>query len=187
LIRVQARKLLVVAYCLTSLTGSAAIAAESNRSSTTIRVETNSRSTVGDSKLSQVGLERCLQRERQIKLMIGSSVEHFERKSDVLTKISDRVQDFADRQSTKPSNYLTLVAAVESAHEAVLEEMDDLEDAGEFSCQDNHPKRTLINFLDHIRTQRSLVKDYQQAVRDLIVGVKSAQGQQSSNNLRGNN
>jgi hypothetical protein len=178
---------IIACYCLTSLSGTAALAAETNRSRTSVTVETNTTSTVGRGKLrqDQARFDRCERREQQIRRMLKQSVRHFETRLEILEKLSDRVEDFAEDHNRKPANFSALVSAVSTAEAAADTGLNQLRDNDTFDCDAEDPKAILTQFHTAVRAQRDLMRTYHTAVRNLIVGVKSAQGQESSGDSRG--
>lgn len=103
-----------------------------------------------------------------------------EKQLEVFNKIAERTQTFYEEKQRTIDNYDDLVAAVEEKKQAaqlsVVATADAIQD---FSCEADDPTAIKDLFKAQLADQIAALKAYKTAVKDLIVGVKSAQGQAS--------
>lgn len=103
-----------------------------------------------------------------------------EKQLDVFNKIADRTKTFYVEKQRTVDNYEDLVIAVDEKKQAAqLSIAASAEAIQDFSCGSEDPTAIKDLFKTQIREQIAALKAYKTAVKDLIVGVKSAQGQAS--------
>lgn len=98
----------------------------------------------------------------------------------VFTKIADRTKAFYEQKQRTVANYNDLVDAVDEQKSAAeLAIAAGNEAIADFSCDADDPAAIKDLFKAQLKDQIAALKAYKTAVKDLIVGVKSAQGQTS--------
>lgn len=132
-------------------------------------------------RLESKRLEACEKRETKINVLIQKLAGHGGRQIEVFNKIAERTQDFAETKGKKPSNYDALVAEVAAKKLAAEQAIANVAAATvEFKCDGSDPKGVAQGFKEHLKAKNDALKAYKTAVKNLIVGVKSAQGKSSS-------
>lgn len=132
-------------------------------------------------KLEDAKLKACQKREQKINKIFQRIATRGEKQMDVFTKISERTQAFYETKGRTLDNYEALVAAVETEKteaEAAVQAVKDRSE--EFQCDGTDPKGVASLFKEDLKSQITALKEYKQAVKELIVGVKSVQGATSS-------
>lgn len=125
-------------------------------------------------RLDEAKRRICEKREERIQTLIRGSVARAQRHVDVFTTISNRVQAFYKDKGEAFAAYGQLVSAVSTQKRTVDASLKTLQESAAFACNSDAPKAQLANFREaHQQVLRDL-KAYRQAVRDLIVGVKTA-------------
>lgn len=129
-------------------------------------------------RLTGAKLRSCEQRAQNIQAIMDRSVARSEKQLELFGTIADRVKVFYLEQDNVLENYDNLVAAVASAEsraEAALTELK----AHHFSCDSEDPKGDVAAFKVDLDGMRHALKNYRTAVKDLIKGVRSVQGEAS--------
>lgn len=122
----------------------------------------------------------CDKRLKNITRMMTKMQLRGEKQLDVFTKIADRTKAFYEEKQRTVENYDDLVAAVDEKKQAAqLSVAAGAEAIQDFSCDSDDPTAIKDLFKTQIKEQIAALKAYKTAVKDLIVGVKSAQGQVS--------
>jgi hypothetical protein len=132
-------------------------------------------------KLEGAKLQACQKRQASINKILQRIAARGEKQLDVFTKISDRTQAFYETKGRTVDNYDELVAAADAKKAAAQSVVEDIkEQSVEFACDGSDPKGAAESFKAGLKLQIAALKEYKQAVKDLIVGVKSAQSTASS-------
>lgn len=126
-------------------------------------------------RLEENKLRVCEQRKSKIQAIMNRSVTRAERQLGLFTKISDRVKAFYEDKGYNVANYDDLVAAVEAAKANAEANLETLKDLDSFDCDSEDPKGNVEAFKLAIHSINQDLKDYRTSVKNLIVGVKSAQ------------
>lgn len=132
-------------------------------------------------KLEDAQLKACQKREQNINKILQRIATRSEKQLDVFTKISERTQAFYETKGRTLDNYDQLVETVNTEKaeaEAAVQAVKDR--STEFACDGTDPKGVASLFKEDLKSQIAALKEYKQAVKDLIVGVKSVQGATSS-------
>lgn len=126
-----------------------------------------------EAKLDEKRLATCEKRAGKINATIARSVEQSERHLSVFQKIAERTQAFYENKGYEAANYDELV---ESVTEKEIEALAAIEAAGEvtFDCEETDVENVGANVKDLMRAQKTALKEYRTAIKDLIVGVKQA-------------
>lgn len=120
----------------------------------------------------------CEKRKAGIEARTAKVQLRAERQIAVFDKIAARVKAFAEEHDRKPANYEELVAAVETARAAAVEGAAEMEVTQAIDCAVN-PKGDITAFKASLKKEIAALKAYKTSIKNLIVGVKSVQGQES--------
>lgn len=131
--------------------------------------------------LEAAKLRVCQNRQAAIGRILSRMADRAQRQLDVFTTIAERVQVFYARKGRTLANYDALVADANAKKTAVNVQVTALGSAATFNCNADDPKGLVRAFKDKLRTTNTALKDYRTAVKNLVSGVKSAQGQAASN------
>jgi hypothetical protein len=131
-------------------------------------------------KLDESRKRACEKRQAKITTFMERMQTRGEKQLEVFTKIADRTKAFYEEKQRTVANYDDLAAAVDEKKQAAELALNAGSEAiGEFSCDSEDPIATKDLFKAQLQDQIAALKAYKTAVKDLIVGVKSAQGQAS--------
>lgn len=126
-------------------------------------------------RLESKQLEKCQQREKNVQKIMNRINELGDKQLGVFEKISTRTQDFYAAKGYTLANYTDLVGAVDSAQLAAEAQVAATNSFGtDFDCAGENPLGTANAFKASLGTQKAAMKTYKTAIKDLIVGVKSA-------------
>ena len=124
---------------------------------------------------SQNRQKACQVHERVINATMQRIAARGARHMAVFDRIAERVQNFAETKGKKPSNYDALVADVNAKKTAAQAALDEVKsDSVSFKCDGTDPKGAAEGFKSDLKAEIAALKDYKTAVKNLIVGVKSA-------------
>jgi hypothetical protein len=129
-------------------------------------------------RLAAAKLKVCETRKNKITAIINRSVVRTERQLKLFTTIAKRVQKFYTEKNLTVANYDELVAAVDAAKAKTEADLSTFKNLDGFDCSSDDPKGELEEFKMAIESMRQSLKDYRTSVRSLIVGVKTAQGEE---------
>ncbi|HEX7260133.1 MAG TPA: hypothetical protein VF272_04350 [Candidatus Saccharimonadia bacterium] len=132
-------------------------------------------------RLEASNLSRCEKREAKINAILTRAATRGERQIAVFHKISERTQTFYTTKGRTVSNYDALVFEVNSKKTAAQAAVEAVKATSvSFTCDGTDPKGAAKQFKDNLKAETAALKAYKTAVKNLIVGVKSAQGTSSS-------
>ena len=121
-------------------------------------------------------LEACQSREKAIDNIMSRLSNRGTKQLYVFTTISDRVQTFYHNKGKVLNNYSELVAAVDeakiSASNAVAKTN---ETSVTFRCGGTDPRGAVTVFKSVLEIQNQKLQDFKNAVKNLVVEVKSVQ------------
>lgn len=135
----------------------------------------SSSSSSNGKKLGADELKECQNREQTINsymLRIGDRVQ---KQEQLFTNIADRVKQYYADNNLSVENYTELVTAVEGAEAQVqtsYQAMNQYRNA--FRCNGEDPKGVALQFRSELQGQTDDLKAYKNAVRNLLVAVKTA-------------
>ena len=132
------------------------------------------------SKLDENKRKICEKRQAGITRTMNKMQTRGESQLAVFTKIAERTKAFYEKKQRTVENYTDLVVAVDEkklAAELAVAAGD--EAISDFSCDASDPTAMKDLFKAQLSDQIAALKAYKTAVKDLIVGVKSAQSQAS--------
>lgn len=148
------------------------------------KIETERREAANE-KLSAAKLKACENHAERIAQRMTRISERTTKHLAVFDKISERTQAFYTNKGKVLTNYDELVATVaakRAAAEAAIATVD--ASKGEFSCDGANPKQTVESFRANLKSSIVALKEYRTAIKNLIVGVKSVNGSQSTQTNR---
>ncbi len=132
-------------------------------------------------KLADAKLKACQRRETVVDNIMARIADRGVRQIDVFNKIADRTESFYSSKGKPLSNYDTLVADVNAKKMSAQTTVDAVKtSSAAFKCDGTDPMGAASSFKASLKTEISALKAYKTAVKNLIVGVKSAQGVASS-------
>jgi hypothetical protein len=133
----------------------------------------------GSGKLADAKLKACQKREKAVTNIMARTVDRATKQIAVFDKIATRTEDFYKSKGKTVSNYDALVASVDSAKQKSETDLAAMKTTASFKCDGSDPKGAASSFKDNLKLAISDLKAYKTAVKNLIVGVKSAQGSDS--------
>jgi hypothetical protein len=147
---------------------------ERNELRTKTESVTQERKVVVREKLSAAKLKVCEHRQATITDRTKRIADRGAKHVALLTTIADRVKAFYVSKGNTLENYDALiadVAAKKAAAETAVQTI--TASTSDFKCSDGNPKQSMEGFKANVTLRHVAVKDYQIAVKNLIVGVKS--------------
>lgn len=126
-------------------------------------------------RLAANKLRACQNRQARIAAIMSRSITRAEKQLELFTTIAERVKAFYVQKGRTVANYNDLVAAADAAKAKAQTNLDTLKALDGFDCSSEDPKGDIEAFKLALHSINSDLKDYRTAVKNLIVGVKSAQ------------
>ncbi|MHB1864785.1 MAG: hypothetical protein ACYCPS_01295 [Candidatus Saccharimonadales bacterium] len=130
----------------------------------------------GQSHLAAAQLNACQNRENAINNIMSRIDTRAQNQINLFSTIATRVENFYTSKGKTLSNYNQLVSAVNAAKTQAETDFGTLKTNSTFSCSDNNPKGMVTAFQGYLKTEISDLQNYRTAVKNLIVGVASANG-----------
>lgn len=132
-------------------------------------------------RLDDARLKACENRQKVIVNIMARLSDRGQKQLELFTEIAERTQQFYASTGRNAANYDALVADVAAKRTAAQAAVSTVTDAGaKFACDAEDPKGIATAFRDSLKAEIDALKAYKTAVKNLIVGVKSAQGQAAS-------
>lgn len=123
-------------------------------------------------------LKACQNREKAIQNIMSRIADRSTKQLAVFTTIAERTQAFYDEKGNEIANYDALVAEVDAKKASAESAVETIQSSGTaFSCDGDNPKAVAASFKDSLQARNVALNEYKTAIKDLIVGVKSAQGE----------
>ncbi len=136
--------------------------------------------TVAAAKLDAAKLKACQTREKTINSIMNRIADRGQKRLNVYSAIATKVEDFYTKKGKTVSNYDSLVADANAKKTAAQNAIDKIKaDKANFKCDGSDPKGVAAGFKDDLKLEISALHDYQQAIKNLIVAVKSVQSTES--------
>ncbi|MFZ1459127.1 MAG: hypothetical protein WAT17_04600 [Candidatus Saccharimonadales bacterium] len=130
------------------------------------------------SKLDDAKQKVCKNREASIKKIASNIQERATRQLDVFGKIADRTMKFYEDKQYSVATYDDLVATVNDKRAAAEQAVKDVSGFSEsFSCTSDNAATFKDDVKSQLQAEQAALKEYKTAIKDLIVGVKSANSQ----------
>lgn len=133
-----------------------------------------------EARLTDAKLKACEKREQKINNIMARTVDRATKQIEVFDKIATRTKDFYTSKGRTVAGYDTLVAAVDTAKQKAEADLASMKNTATFDCSSADPKGSAEIFKAGLKIVIADLKVYKTAVKNLIVGVKSAQGAASS-------
>lgn len=133
-----------------------------------------------EARLADAKLKVCEKREQKINNIMARTVDRATKQIAVFDKIATRTKDFYTSKGRTVANYDALVAAVDTAKQKAETDLATMKTTATFDCSSTDPKGSAAAFKTNLKLVIADLKAYKTAVKNLIVGVKSAQGAASS-------
>lgn len=146
-----------------------------NNPSTSIAQASNGKAN-GQSHLAAAQLKACQNRENAINNIMSRIDTRAQNQINLFSTIATRVENFYTQQGKTLANYNQLVAAVNTAQAQAENDFSTLKSASNFSCSTSNPKGMVTAFQSYLKTEISVLQNYRTTVKNLIVGVASANG-----------
>ncbi|MDN5275490.1 MAG: hypothetical protein JWN33_139 [Candidatus Saccharibacteria bacterium] len=137
-------------------------------------------------RLGEAKLKICQNREQNIQGIITRITDRGTKQLAVFDKISDRVQLFYTTKGNIWSGYDAQVDKVAAKRAAATAAIDSVKSTStEFTCDGDNPKGVADSFKQQLRSVKAALKEYKTALKDLIVGVKSVQPDDTAETTEG--
>ncbi len=127
-------------------------------------------------------LRACQNREAAMRRIIARMSARAERHLGVFDTIAERVKNFYVERDRTLANYDALVAEVDAKRVVAVAAVEAMQVFEGFDCDGEAPKAMVDFFRQGHRDVIEALQGYRMAIKNLIVGVKSIQGQESSAN-----
>ena len=153
--------------------------ADSSHSSLRSQIEAHKaeRKAKGHARLEAAKLRSCEARKKQINTVMKRGSTRAENHMKVFDTITTRVKNFYEKKGKVLSNYDELVAAVDAAKAKATGDIATLKTLEGIDCNSDDPKGSVDDYKTALAAVREDLKAYRTAVKNLIVGVKSVQGE----------
>lgn len=150
-----------------------------------MQAQISDRREVAEGRLEAAKLKACQNRQKAIENILARLSNRGDKRLDVFTKIADRVQVFYGEQGNTLNSYDELVADVVAKKATAEEAVTNLHNtAGMFSCEGEDPKGAISIFREQLEARNVALREYKTAVKNLILGVKSAQPTEAAENTQ---
>lgn len=130
----------------------------------------------GQMHLAAAQLKVCQNRENSIKNIMTRIDTRAQNQLTLFSTIAARVETFYSTKSKTVANYSQLVAAVTSTKAQATTDLSSVKSSSSFSCTASDPKGMVNSFQSYLKMEISDLQNYRMAVKNLIVGVASANG-----------
>lgn len=121
-------------------------------------------------------LRVCQNRENAINNIINRIDTRATNQLTLFSTIATRVEAFYTKQGKTTADYATLVAAVNTAQAKATSDLSTLKSNSSFTCSNTNPKGMVLAFQGYLKTAITDLKSFKTAVKNLIVGVATANG-----------
>ncbi len=121
-------------------------------------------------------LQACNNRKDKITGAIDRVVQRTQNQLELFDKITVRTEAFYVNKGKTLSNYDELVAAVSSAKAQAETDLATVKAHTTFTCDADDPTGDVATFKAAVKQEIQDLKAYRAAIKNLIVGVKSVQG-----------
>lgn len=125
-------------------------------------------------RLSANQLRVCQKRQTVIANIMTRINTRMQNQIQLFSTIATRVETFYTKQGKTLSTYSQLVAAVNSAQTLATTNLVNVKSSSTFSCSSANPQALITTFRTNLKTEISDLNNFKTAVKNLIVGVASA-------------
>jgi hypothetical protein len=127
-------------------------------------------------RLTAVKLKVCEKRSKNITNIMSRISDRGQKQLDLFTAIATKTEAFYVSKGNTLTNYQALVDAVNAKQTAAKTTVDTIKaDSANFSCSGSDSQGSIATFKTALKSEIQALKDYKTAVKNLIVGVKSVQ------------
>lgn len=127
-------------------------------------------------RLTAVKLKVCEKRQKNITNIMSRISDRGQKQLDLFTTIATKTEAFYVNKGHTLANYQTLVDAVNAKQAAAKTTVATIKtDGANFNCSSTDPQGSIATFKTALKSEIQALKDYKTAVKNLIVGVKSVQ------------
>lgn len=138
-----------------------------------------------ETKLADAKLKVCENRQKAITHIMARLADRGQKQLDLFSTIADRTESFYMSKGNTVANYDTLVADMFAQKSAAQSTVSTINSSSTtFDCNGVDPKGMVSSFRDSLKDEIAALKAYKTSVKNLIVGVKSAQGINTSTNSK---
>jgi len=134
---------------------------------------------VKDRRFDTRKLHACENRKGKITSIIDRAVTRSQNQIDLFDKIVTRTKAFYVSKGKTLDTYGDLVAAVDAAKAKAEADLSTVKANSAFKCDDSDPQGDIDAFKAAVKQEIQDLKAYRTAIKNLIVGVKSVQGDAS--------
>lgn len=160
-----------------SVSGSAnASASSSGSGSSKLPTQAVSGKANGSAHMTAGKLRACQNRQNAITNIMTRIDTRAQNQITLFSTIATRVETFYTKQGKTLSNYSQLVAAVNTTQAQATSDFATVKTNSTFSCSSSNPMGMVMSFQGYLKTEISDLKNFKTAVKNLIVGVASANG-----------
>ncbi len=134
----------------------------------------------GVTRLADAKLKACQKRETAINNIMARTIDRSTKQIKVFDTIATRTEAFYTTKGKTLAGYDALVASVSAAKLKASADLTAMNITSTLKCDGTDPKGVVSAFKDNLKLEIADLKAYKTAVKNLIVGVKSVQGTDSS-------
>jgi hypothetical protein len=136
--------------------------------------------------------KQCERREKAVETILNHIATRGQRQIDLFGTIATRVENFATTKDKQPSNYESLVAAVNTAHDNAVPTVATIKSDStsvDLKCAgtSTEAKGAAATVKTELQSEISALQAYRTAVKNLIVGVKSVASTTNTSSTEGSN
>ena len=132
--------------------------------------------TNGQAHLQAAQLKACQNRQNAINNIMVRIDTRAQNQLNLFASIATRVENFYTKQGKTLSNYNQLLSAVNTAKTQAEADFGTMKTNSSFSCTSSSPKGMVVLFQGTLKTEITDLQNFRTAVKNLIVGVASANG-----------
>lgn len=138
------------------------------------------REAMAKTRLETTKVRVCELRQAKIKAIMERSVQRAENQLKLFDTIAARTKAFYEEKGKTLATYNELVAATENAKTKAVGEIETMKQIEPFDCAGNDPKGVADDFKASLQAVNQALHQYRTSVKNLIVGVKSAQSERNT-------
>lgn len=132
-------------------------------------------------RLEETKLKVCQNRQKSITNIMSRIGDRGQKQLDLFSTITERAEKFYADKGYNVENYEQLVADVaakKAAAEAALQSLSSM--SSTFDCEGDDPRAAIEAYHESRKAKIQALKEYKTAVKNLIVGIKSAKSTDAS-------
>lgn len=126
-------------------------------------------------RLEKEKLKACQNRERTITNTMARMSDRSTKQLELFTTISERAQTYYRDNNLSIDTYDALMNKVNTQRLLAEDAVAATQEASfGFDCESMNPKEMTMSFKQQLQTQNTLLQKYRQAIKDLIVAIRSS-------------